>query len=130
MNERGPVEAVEGGVRIHVKAVPGASRDQVAGVLGDRVKVRVSAPPEGGRANKAIVSVLARLLGVKPGAVTIVSGLTSPEKALRVAGVTIAAARGALGIPEGEGPPLLGRPDPANDGPSDHGAGGKRRRQS
>lgn len=72
------------GVVIRVKAVPGASRDQIAGVLGDRLKVKVAAPPEGGKANKAICALLAKELGVKPGQVEIVSGATNPEKVVRV----------------------------------------------
>ncbi|MEZ6234912.1 MAG: DUF167 domain-containing protein [Phycisphaerales bacterium] len=87
-----------GGVRLHVKAVPGASRDQVAGVLGDRLKVRVAAPPEGGKANKAICALIARALGVKPGDVELVAGHTSPEKTLRVLGVTMDQARAALTV--------------------------------
>ena len=79
-----------GGVRIRVKAVPGARRDQVSGRLGDRLKVRVSAPPEGGAANLAIRKLLAAELGVKPGAVESIAGLSSPEKTVRVAGVRAA----------------------------------------
>ena len=60
-------------VDIRVKAIPGASRDAVAGMLGDRVKVRVSAPPEGGRANKAIEGLIARELGVRPSQVSVVA---------------------------------------------------------
>ena len=41
-------------VLIWIKAVPGASRNQITGIVGDRLKVRTSAPPEGGKANKAI----------------------------------------------------------------------------
>ena len=48
-----------GDVLIRVKVVPGASRAGIAGVLGDRLKVRVSAPAEGGRANKAVCAVIA-----------------------------------------------------------------------
>ena len=44
---------------IEVKVVPGASRDRVVGRYGDGIKVQVSAPPEGGRANKAVVDVIA-----------------------------------------------------------------------
>jgi len=76
----------DGGVLIRVKAVPGASRDQIAGVLGDRLKVKVAAPPEGGKANRAICALLAKELGVKPSRVEIVSGATSAEKVVRVAG--------------------------------------------
>ena len=75
-------------VLLWLKAVPGASRNQIAGLLGDRLKVRVSAPPEGGKANKAICKLLARALGVKANQVSIESGAASPEKVLRVAGVT------------------------------------------
>jgi uncharacterized protein (TIGR00251 family) len=73
-------------VLIHIKAVPGASRDQVAGAVGDRLKVRISAPPEGGKANRAICRLLAKALGVKAKDVTIESGQTSPEKVIRIAG--------------------------------------------
>ena len=38
------------GTRVRVKVVPGASRTKVVGVLGDRLKVAVAAPPEGGKA--------------------------------------------------------------------------------
>lgn len=72
---------------LHLKAVPNAKRDEVAGWLGDRLKVRVSAPPEDGRANKAICELLARELGVKPSAITIIRGHTSPEKTAQIEGL-------------------------------------------
>ncbi len=81
------VESTEGGVLIRVKAVPGAKREQVAGVLGDRLKIKVSAPPEGGKANAAICALIAKKLGVKAGAVSVVSGMTNPEKVVLVVGV-------------------------------------------
>ncbi len=74
----------DGGAVIRVKAVPGASRDQIAGVLGDRLKVKVAAPPEGGKANKAICALIAKALGVKTAQVEIVSGATNPEKIVRI----------------------------------------------
>ena len=46
-------------VLVWVKAVPGASLDTVAGALGDRLKVRISAAPEDGQANRAICRLLA-----------------------------------------------------------------------
>ena len=87
-----------GGVAIRLKAVPGAKRDQIAGVLGDRLKVRVSAPPEGGKANKAICVLLAGALGVKPREVEIVSGQSNPEKMARVTGVSVERAAELLGL--------------------------------
>ena len=79
-----------------VKAVPGASRDAIAGELGDRLKIRVSAPPEGGKANKAICSVLAKALGIKPKQISIASGATSPKKVVRIAPATVDGVRGRL----------------------------------
>jgi uncharacterized protein (TIGR00251 family) len=75
-------------VLLHIRAVPGASRDQVAGAVGDRLKVRISAPPERGKANQAICRLLAKTLGAKAKDVTIESGQTSPEKVVRIAGAT------------------------------------------
>lgn len=75
------------GVLIAVKAVPGAKRDEIVGRLGDRLKIRVSAPPEGGKANKAICELVARELGIRAQDVEVVRGTSSPEKTLRVRGV-------------------------------------------
>ena len=79
---------------LHIKAVPGARRDEIAGPLGERLKVRVAAAPEDGKANKAICALMAKQLGVRTGAVTLLRGQSNPEKTLRVSGVTaIEAAR-------------------------------------
>ncbi len=91
-----PIEQRGEDVFIAIKAVPNASRDQIAGVLGDRVKVRISAPPEAGKANKAICKLFAAALGVKPRQVTIETGHGSAEKTVRVAGLSAAAAARAL----------------------------------
>ena len=93
--ERGQQEA-----RIAIKAVPGARRDEIAGMLGDRLKVRVSAPPEGGRANEAICALIASALGIKPRQVEIVSGHAVPEKVVRVVGADPERVR-ALTVPRG-----------------------------
>jgi len=81
----------EGAALVSIKAVPGARRDEIVGPLGDRLKVRVSAPPEGGKANRAIRELLAGELGVKPAAVSVVRGHGSAEKTVRVEGVSAAA---------------------------------------
>jgi len=74
-------------VLIWIKAVPGASRDGIAGIIGDRLKVRISAAPEAGKANKAICKLIASVLGVKTKQVSIDSGQTNPEKIVRINGV-------------------------------------------
>jgi len=84
----------DGSALVRVKAVPGASRDEVAGALGDRLKVRISAPPEGGKANTAIVKLLATRLGVRAADVELVSGASNAAKVFRVRGVGDEALRG------------------------------------
>ena len=76
---------VEGGFDLAIKVVPGASRTAIAGPLGDRLKVRVAAPPEGGKANRMLVEVLREWLGVRD--VEIVVGRSSVEKTVRVLGL-------------------------------------------
>ena len=71
-------------MRIHLKVVPGSSRDEVTGWLGDSLKVRVRAPAEGGKANAAVTKVMAVSLDVPRQAVKIVSGTTSARKVLEV----------------------------------------------
>lgn len=85
-------------VVIRVKAVPGASRDAVAGMLGDRIKVRTSAAPEGGKANKAIAGLLARSLGIRDTQIELIGGQTNPEKRFQVRGVSHRAISAALGF--------------------------------
>jgi hypothetical protein len=69
---------------LNVKVVPGASRDRVAGKYGDGIKVQVSAPPEGGRANRAVEELLAKALGVKAQQVRVVKGHTQPRKVVEI----------------------------------------------
>ena len=71
-------------MRLPLKVVPGSSRDRVAGWLGERLKVMVSAAPERGRANEAVIEVLARALGLPKGAFRIAAGETSPLKILEI----------------------------------------------
>lgn len=92
------IRAVKGGVVIELKVVPGASRSRVVGLLGSALKVQVAAPPEKGKANGAVVKLIAKTLGVGEKAVQIVKGDTSPNKRIRVAGVTPDAAAKALGV--------------------------------
>jgi len=70
-----------------VKVVPGASRDAIAGRLGDALKIRVAAAPERGKANQAVIQLLADALGLKPAQITVLSGHTQPRKTLQISGL-------------------------------------------
>jgi len=65
--------------------VPGASRSAIVGLLGDRLKVRVAAPPEKGAANRAVVDLLRTWLDVRD--VEIVAGHGAAEKTASVKGL-------------------------------------------
>jgi hypothetical protein len=72
---------------VNVKVVPGAKADRVVGRYGDGIKIQVSAPPEGGKANAAVVRVLAHALGVKPSHVQVLRGHGNPRKVVGIDGM-------------------------------------------
>ncbi len=74
--------------RIELRVVPGAARSGLVGRYGSSWKIRVAAPPEGGRANEAVVKLLAETVGVRAGDVSIVAGHGSRDKILAVEGLT------------------------------------------
>lgn len=78
---------VERTTRLRLQVSPGAARTEVVGRHGDAWKVRVSAPPERGRANDAVVRLLAERLGVPARSVSVVSGHTAREKVVELRGV-------------------------------------------
>jgi len=86
----------EGGVKLAVKAVPGASRDRIVGPLGSALKIAVAAPPEHGAANKAIIALLASQLSIHASRITILRGRTSPRKELFISGISATRVRAAL----------------------------------
>ena len=75
------------GATFAVKAVAGAKRHAVVGVHGEALKVAVSAPRDRGKANEALIEVIAEALGVPRKAVSLVKGETSTEKRFLVRGV-------------------------------------------
>ena len=84
------------GVLIPVKVVPGASRDRIAGVLDGALKINVAAPPEKGKANKAVIALLARVLGTRKNQLAVVAGPTTARKTIAVEGVSAESVRSAV----------------------------------
>jgi len=81
------IAGTEDGVTFAVRVVPRASKNEIVGIHGDALKIRVTAPPVEGRANEALIAFLAKRLGVRKSQVEIVAGTTSRRKMIRVSGV-------------------------------------------
>ena len=86
------VQAVTGGIRLAVRVHPRARRARLQGMLGEALKVEVTAAPESGAANEAVIALIADSLNVPRSAVRIVAGFTSRNKTLEVLGLDPAAA--------------------------------------
>jgi uncharacterized protein len=80
-------EVTDDGVILSVHAQPGAGRTQITGRHGAALKVRVAAPPEHGRANRALAEVLADEFGVAVSEVSLVAGESSRTKRFLLAGI-------------------------------------------
>jgi uncharacterized protein (TIGR00251 family) len=72
------------GYLLRLLVVPGASRTEVVGLQGDRLKVRMAAPPEKGAANKKVLELLAKTLGLPKKALRLSSGAQSREKVVKL----------------------------------------------
>jgi hypothetical protein len=82
------ITEANGGVTFAVRVAPRASRNQIAGVEGGALKIKLTAPPVEGAANAALIEFVAEWLDVRRSAVSIVSGDKARNKLVRVSGVT------------------------------------------
>lgn len=73
--------------RVQLRVVPRAKRSVVVGRHGDGWKVRIAAPPEDGRANAAVVALLAASTGVPTSGIEIVAGMTARDKIVVLSGI-------------------------------------------
>lgn len=89
-------------MRIAVHVTPRSGRDEVVGWRGGELSVRVTAPPEGGKANVAACELLARALGVPKRSVRIVRGDSARHKQLEIDGTEAEAIVRAFGAPPPE----------------------------
>jgi len=86
------VEETPEGVRFRIKVQAKARREEMGGVIGGALRVRVNAPALEGRANRAVISLLAKGLQVSKGSIKITAGERSALKTVVVTGLRSAEA--------------------------------------
>jgi hypothetical protein len=86
------------GAQFALRVQPRASRTAIAGVMGDAVKLAITAPPVDGKANQAVIEYLAELFHVSKSSIAILSGETGRTKLIAVRGLSAQQVRQALGI--------------------------------
>ena len=84
------LEVTSEGIVIPVKAHAGARKNGVTGIHGDALKISVSQAPEKGKANEAIVDVLAKFLQVRAAQIQIRTGMRDRRKSFLIQGVSLA----------------------------------------
>lgn len=82
------IQEIDGGIAFTAKVAAGSSRTCIAGLLGGMLKIKLAAPAEKGKANKALVDLLSEAAGVRKNDVKIISGQTNPVKRIQISGVT------------------------------------------
>jgi uncharacterized protein (TIGR00251 family) len=99
-----PVAGSRLAMRIAVRVQPRARRDEIAGERGGALLVRVTAPPVDGKANEAVIRLLARRLGVPRSRVSVVRGVSARDKVIEIEGMEARALRRELGlVDQGQG---------------------------
>jgi uncharacterized protein (TIGR00251 family) len=93
-----PIELVPNGIRLNLLIQPRASNSEVVGLHHGRIKVRLAAPPVDGAANKALLRLLGKLLGVSPSSLEIVSGNSARRKSVLVREIGADQVASLLGI--------------------------------
>jgi uncharacterized protein len=82
------VTSAGGRVRFAVRVQPRASTNEIAGVHGDAVKIRLTAPPVDGAANAELIDFLSGIFAVRRQSIRIVGGETSRSKIVEIDGIT------------------------------------------
>lgn len=81
------IRCTKQGLAFKVWLQPRSSLNRIVGLQGDALKVKLSAPPVDGKANKALLEFLAKKLGVGKSRLQIIAGHTSREKQVEVTGI-------------------------------------------
>jgi uncharacterized protein (TIGR00251 family) len=93
-----PIRDTPLGATFQVKVHPRARKNAITGVVGEALKLALTAPPVEGRANEACIEYFAEFLNVARSSVTIAAGESSRKKVIRVAGLSADEVRRRLSI--------------------------------
>ena len=83
------VTETDSGISLLLKVQPNAKKNSIVGKHGDRLKISVTAPPDKGKANKAVIKLMARELEVKASQISVISGQTSRDKKVQIKGISL-----------------------------------------
>lgn len=83
--------SADGAVLLRIKVQPRARANEIQGVQGGELRIRVTAPPVDSSANQAVIRLLAKVFGISKSRIQIVRGQTSRHKTLRLEGVKLEA---------------------------------------
>lgn len=82
------VEAFASHLLLYLKVIPKSSRQEIVGMINDRLKIKITTAPEAGKANKEVIALLSDRLGISKSAVSIVQGETTPLKTVKLVGIS------------------------------------------
>ncbi|MBT5472324.1 MAG: DUF167 domain-containing protein [Nitrospina sp.] len=82
------INPCENGIRFSAIIQPRSSKNEVAGIYNEALKIRLTSPPVDGAANKACMRFVAKWLEISPSEVSIIKGLSSKNKTIEVTGLT------------------------------------------
>lgn len=82
------IREAENYVTFSVRVQPRSSRNEICGIYGDAIKIKLASPPVEGEANESLINFLAKSLNVSKGQIEIISGQKSKNKLIKIIGVT------------------------------------------
>ena len=94
-----PLQETKKGVVIKVKVQPKAQQDEILSIKGDRLRLRVKAPPQKGKANQACINLLAKVLSLNKREIKLISGVKAREKIFFIQNMKLDDLKERLGIP-------------------------------
>ncbi len=84
-----PFSRVGDGIIIQVKVIPMSSKNEVIGIDGNIIKVKLTAPPVEGAANEQLIEFMSEILGVKKSSIQMIRGFSGRNKILKIRGVNL-----------------------------------------